>query len=297
MVFCRECGKKESQRLPIDKFSSLCVKCAETLATQATNGHQPTPVIDDNATLSAITFKDFRLWMQSVIQNTVQGEIKAALDKCTKDVESVKKELEESKKDVANLKTQVDSLKNEVAEISKENKDIKQTGVANLKYLINADRNLRKHNVMLFGVSENEDLVFKNEDGDETHRATSDDEKVAVLLLELGSDTAELSYFQRMGKPSGNPRPIKVILKSVTEAQKVISNSKNLNALEMNIYAKPDKTKKEAEEFKRIGKRKADLLLQHPTIDPQNPIVTLIKGVLRVNGTEVDRYNPVQSLF
>lgn len=296
-MFCRECGKKESQRLPIDKFTGLCQKCTETLAQQAAAGSQNIPAINDDATLSAITFKDFRLWMQSVIQNTVQGEIKAVLEKCTKDIEGVKKELAESKKDVANLTTKVNTLQNELAEITKENKDIKQTGVSNLKYLINSDRNLRKHNVMLFGVSENDDLVFKDNNGDESHRASDDDEKVAALLLHLESDTAELSYFQRMGKPNGNPRPIKVILKSVMEAQKVILNSKKLNGLEMNIYVKPDKTKKEAEEFKRIGKRKAELLLQHPTTDPQHPIVTLTKGVLRVNGTEVDRYNPVQSLF
>ena len=298
MVYCRECGKKETQRLPVDKFSGVCSKCTETLSNQATAaGQNNVPVIDDETTLSALTFKEFRLWMQTVIQNTIQGEIKAALDKCTKEIETVRKDLDESKKEVANLTTQVNTLKNEVAEITKENKNIKQTGDANLKYLINADRNLRKNNVMLFGVSETEELIFTNTDGVETHRASTDDEKVAALLFHLGSDTAELSYFQRMGKPSGNPRPFKVILKSVMEAQKVITNGKKLNELDMNIYVKPDKTKKEAEEFKRIGKRKAELLLLHPTTDPQNPIVTLTKGVLRVNGVEVDRYNPVQSLF
>ena len=96
---------------------------------------------------------------------------------------------------------------------------------------------------------------------------------------------------------SRNPRPFKVIMKSVVEAEKVMKNGEKLNELDMNIHVKPDKTKKEAEEFKRMGKRKAELLLQHPTIDPENPIVTLTKGVLRVNGAEVDRYNPVQSLF
>ena len=88
----------------------------------------------------------------------------------------------------------------------------------------------------------------------------------------------------------------------ITELQvksdmRIVNSAKKLNELDENIYVKPDKTKKEAEEFKRIGKRKADLLLQHPTTDPENPIVTLKKGVLRVNGVEVDRYNPVQSLF
>ena len=59
----------------------------------------------------------------------------------------------------------------------------------------------------------------------------------------------------------------------------------------------PDKTKKETEEFKRIGERKDDLLLQYPTTDPQNPIVTSRKGVLKGNGTEVVRYNSALSLL
>ena len=234
----------------------MYVQNARKTAQAAASGLPNMPAIDDEATLSAITFREFRLWMQSVIQNTIQVEIKAALDKCTKDIEGVKKDLGESKKEVAKLTTQVTTLKNELAEIAKENKNIKQTGDANLKYLINADRNLRKNDVMSFGVSENDELIFTNQNGDETHRASTDGEKVASLLLHLGSDPADLSYFQRMGRASDNPRPFKVIMKSVVEAQKVITNGKKLNELDMNIYVKPDKTKKEAEEFKRMVKRK-----------------------------------------
>ena len=120
---------------------------------------------------------------------------------------------------------------------------------------------------------------------------------MSTVLSHLQSDVSEVSYFHRLGKLGDKPRPVKVIFTSVSRAQAALSNSKNLNDWESRIYVKGDKTKSESEEYKRIGKRKSDLLLQHPTIDPQNPIVTLAKGVLKVNGTEVDRYNPIQSLF
>ena len=50
-------------------------------------------------------------------------------------------------------------------------------------------------------------------------------------------------------------------------------------------------------EFKRLGKEKEKLLAQYPTIDADNPRVTLSKGSLKVDGVEVDKYEPVQTLF
>ena len=61
-----------------------------------------------------------------------------------------------------------------------------------------------------------------------------------------------------------------------------------------NIYVKPDKTKGEQEEFQRIGKRKDALLAEY---DNDNERVILDKGVLFVDGVEVDRYKSVQTLF
>ena len=65
----------------------------------------------------------------------------------------------------------------------------------------------------------------------------------------------------------------------------------------MNIYVKPDKTKSEQNEFQRLGKKKEELLLKYPTVDVDNPRVTLKKGSLQVDGVEVDKYEPVQTLF
>ena len=150
---------------------------------------------------------------------------------------------------------------------------------------------------MIFGLLENDDLVIQNDAEEEIVRAVNDHEKVAAVLSHLESDISKTSYFHRLGAAGDNPRPIKVFFNSMKEAQTAISNSKNLNQLKEKIYVKADKTKSEAEEYKRIGKRKSELLLQHPTVDPNNPVVTLAKGILKVNGTEVDRYKSPQTLF
>ena len=81
----------------------------------------------------------------------------------------------------------------------------------------------------------------------------------------------------------------------------VLSKTSKLNELKTNsgknIYIKPDKTKSEVAEFQRLGKEKAKLLEKYPTIDEENPRVILKNGSLKVDGVEVDKYQPVQTLF
>ena len=81
----------------------------------------------------------------------------------------------------------------------------------------------------------------------------------------------------------------------------VLSKTSKLNDLKTNsgknIYIKPDKTKGEVAEFQRIGKEKAKLLEKYPTVDVENPRVILKNGSLKVDGVEVDKYQPVQTLF
>ena len=297
MGYCRECGKKESRKLPIDKFTSLCGKCAEKVAKTKENERQTE--IDDEEKFSDIPFKDFKAWIQFVISQSIEQEVTKACKNLNDQVNELKTKQKSTEKTVTELTTKLTALTATVTELSKEHKDTKNTGDSNLKYLINFDRNVRKHNMMIFGLSERDDIQIEVNDGDsQSLSASTDDEKVSAIVKFLNGDMSTVSRFYRMGKePGDKPRPIKVICKTVSDAQNLIKNSKNLKDLDINVYVKPDKTKKEAEEFKRIGARKAELLIKHPTTDPQNPIVKLEKGVLTVNGAEVDRYNPVQSLF
>ena len=51
------------------------------------------------------------------------------------------------------------------------------------------------------------------------------------------------------------------------------------------------------EEFKRLGKRKEQLIQEYPTTDENNPRIILKNGVLSLDGNEIDKYKPIQSLF
>ena len=107
----------------------------------------------------------------------------------------------------------------------------------------------------------------------------------------------------RLGKeaPADKPRPIKITFVEKWMSFDVLSHTSKLNELKenagKNIYIKPDKTKAEVAEFQRLGKKKEELLTKYPTVDEENPRVVLAKGSLRVDDVEVDKYQPVQSLF
>ena len=58
----------------------------------------------------------------------------------------------------------------------------------------------------------------------------------------------------RLGKKSDRPRPIKLMFDSHSKASSVIANSSKLKDLvDVKIYDKPDKTKKENDKFKATG--------------------------------------------
>ena len=125
---------------------------------------------------------------------------------------------------------------------------------------------------------------------------------MCVLVEHMGcSDNLVIIDSFRLGKAgSGKPRPIKITFSTKNITASVLSKTAKLKELKnegLNIYIKPDKSKGEVAEFQRLGKRKDELLKDYPSVDEENPRVTLQKGSLKVDGVEVDKYEPVQTLF
>ena len=78
----------------------------------------------------------------------------------------------------------------------------------------------------------------------------------------------------------------------------ILRAAKNLKDLQNHtIYIKPDKTKSEVAEYRRLGQRKIDLEKDYPVATGDDPRVVLEKGVLKVDGVKVDEFKSVQSLF
>ena len=98
--------------------------------------------------------------MNDNIQKLVQEEVQNKTAKLTGELQTTKKELKQVKTDLSEAKRKLDEVNTAI----KSNLDdvTKLNGVSsnNLKYLVNRDRNIRKSNIMVFGVPENETLII-----------------------------------------------------------------------------------------------------------------------------------------
>ena len=206
-----------------------------------------------------------------------------------------RKSLKTAHEKIAELSTKVDTLKTNLREVTEANVNLEKTSGNNLKYLINLDRNSRRSNVILFGVSETEDLVINEVS------ARSDKEKIDALLkfIEVHEEVEVLRYYRLGKEPEGEERrrPVKVELKNSEMVSLILANAKKLRPLNQKLFFKPDKTKKEREEYQRLLKKKETLMLSHPTEEGAPDRVVLAKGVLTVDGAVNDRYMTLQTLF
>ena len=137
MVFCRECGKKGTKNLLIDSFTSTCSNCLTKNPVSGKNS--AAVIIRDDTKLSDISFSQFKVWIQGVIQDTIQNELKLTLEKYSKDIESIKKDLHAEREKTTSLTTKIHTLTTELTELKTEHDHTKKLGEENLKYLINLD--------------------------------------------------------------------------------------------------------------------------------------------------------------
>ena len=256
--------------------------------------------LDESETLNNVTFGALKAWLTYTNNNLVAN----VEQRLTDNINSVKKELDESKKTVEKLEKELKEVKkstekipdieDKVKKLQESSGKQKTVGDNNLKYLINLDRNDRRQNVVLFGVPENGTDLDTN-----GTPSTTDQEKVNALSGFIGAPIETSSFF-RLGKPGddGKVRPIKVKCSSSEAATAILKEAKKLKDLPNHtIYIKPDKTKSEVAEYRRLGQRKIDLEKDYPVAAGEDPRVVLEKGVLKVDGVKVDEFKSVQSLF
>ena len=297
---CERCKKQATKNRILDA-TNICNECKKDEVDD--NSMETSPNLGDDKAMSDLTIGEFKAWLKCELSNSTRKIVREELQATTKALQDLKKEHNDLKKKVTDMEKRfeekVKKLEKDVADANEENNKLKVVSNNNLKYLINHDRNRRKHNVMLFGVSENEEMKLG------TKTAKSDEDKTELLLDYIGcADSVERVDLFRLGKPRASdspPRPIKLTFASKENAFLVLSKASKLKGLldsdELNIYCKPDKSKSEQVEFQRLGKKKSDLLVQYPTPENGNPRVILEKGSLKVDGVEVDKFAPVQSLF
>ena len=295
MPQCATCSKKQ----PKLNTGNLCKDCFDK--ERVPDVEPQTVDVEDGQAVGEITFGQFKQWMKAEIHTLVQSIVVKELESTKKEFEELKKENKTLSKKLTDAETKLNnSVKVQGENVNKNTESCKNNKTVtdnNLKYLINLDRNARRKNVMFFGVPE--DGTDVTIDG---ITATSDSEKRDAVIRFMGIEgNLSITDFHRLGAPNPDKvRPMKIGFLTKETADSILSKSSKLKDLKnngMNIYVKPDKTKSEQNEFQRLGKKKEELLLKYPTEGDAPARVTLAKGSLKVDGVEVDKYEPKQTLF
>ena len=296
---CCQCAKKPTRNRIINPHTKVCNECAGGDENEPPQREAAAVEIDDNATLGETRFRDLKEWLQNElhtsIKQIVKEELKTELAEIRKNVSDLKGETKKNHDLAQGNSSRIDKLDTDMQQVKRQSIDDSTISKNNLKYLINLDRNERRQNIIFFGVPES-DLTLNDE------VIKTDLSKCNALLQVMGvreiCSNAIREIF-RLGKlddgDTEKRRPLKVKFLSSVPASAVLGAKEKLKDIHgENIYVNPDKTKGEQEEFQRIGKRKNDLLAEYGN-DKER--VKLDKGVLFIDGVEVDRYKSVQTLF
>ena len=259
---CTECGRKstKSGSRTVSEQTKICNECQPH---DISNGNR-TVTIDPNSKLSDLSFKEFTDWFKTEVEEVVKKKVDEATIEMRKDLEDTKKSVKTAHEKVTELNTKVDTLRTNLKEVTEENSNLRKISGNNLKYLLNMDRNIRRSNVILFGVSETEDLVMV---------AKGDDEKIEMLLSFIGvHNEVDIRCHTRLGKKTDDDqdqrRPLKIEMKNSEQVSLILINAKKLKPLNQKLFFKPDKTAKEREEYQRLLKRKEELEQAHLTEEP-----------------------------
>ena len=286
---CIDCGRKgtKSGSRTVHATTNKCNECVPN-QTEETGAVKPPAGIDPESTLGELSFSKFTTrFKQELLDDIIQKKVDEATKELRKDLDKTKSSVKTANEDIAKFKTKIDQLTSSLKDVQEENVKVRNTSANNMKYLVNHDRNVRRKNVILFGVSETEDMVIDGASG------KGDEDKIKRLFRYIGlGERMEMMNFVRLGKEQAereSPRPLKIELRNGEMASEIITNAKELKPLNMKIFFKPDKTLKEREEYQRLLNKKNELMISHPTEEGADNRVVLQKGVLTVDGVVTDR--------
>ena len=288
---CSDC-KKDCTKRVLDANTKLCPECLQKHNQLNANVVE----FGDDDSLGDIKFTDFKSWLtrelhvfyKNVVQEEVDKRIKPLNDELTK----LRKELTKTRESLNTSENAVTVLKDNVKTIKEKLDGVQNISNNHLKYLINHDRDKRKYGFLIMGLDEQTALNIND------NLAVSDDEKVGLIShYLLPEKSINVKDMFRLGIAGENIRPLKVLLEDKESVFALLKASKNLKDLKTTIYIKPDRTKSERAESDRLYKKFKKAGEDYPSDNPDQPRVTLAKGVLTVDGTEIDRYKSPQSLF
>ena len=147
------------------------------------------------------------------------------------------------------------------------------------------EKNVRLRNVVIGGLEEIEPLSVNE------HTASSDDEKVKLILNSLNMSDIDFVSCRRTGNkdygPQKHPRFLIVEFSKRSDRNAVKARGSQLQSIAelKDIRIKADLTKDERTEYKRLYDLRDSLSREYP-----GKTATVDKGVVKLDGQEIDKY-------
>ena len=156
-MFCKVCGKsdvKTGKHKRTVNENAICDRCLVTSENIAI------PVLDESTVIKDISVGEFRLWIQDIISNTLQSQVAKSAEWFNTELKQVKSELATTKDDLKAAEHKIVELEGNINDLKTKLTHTTTATENNTKYLINHDRNVRKLNIILFGIPEDNALLI-----------------------------------------------------------------------------------------------------------------------------------------
>ena len=201
--------------------------------------------------------------------------------------ETVNKIESSSKKAEKELTTTETKLKN----LEEKNEKLKKVLIKQQTELSNQEKNVRRRNIVIGGLDETKPLSVNE------HAASSDDDKVKLILSSMNLNNIDFVRCRRTGKHdpgSRHPRFLIVEFSKHSDRNAVKAGEAKLESIPelQGIRIKADLKKDERAEYKRLYDFRDQLLRENPS-----RLAMVDKGVLKLDGQEIDRYKTPSLVF
>ena len=265
-MFCCKCAKKATRNRTIDNITKVCSDCVTAGGADVVAGASAISLIDDEATLDAVKFSDYKAWMLSQL-NPIHEDIKI---------------LKESAAEVQRQKLQIDLLQKRCDKHEETIETLKGVIAQQQRSLRFQDSEVRQKNLIVSGISES-DIT----DSGGTYK--NDEEKIAALFREMGTQLPAGYAIERLGKPSDQyARSIKLNVVSKTNRTDIAKKSNELRTKQVpwnKVYVNYDLHPADLEENKRLRRKKKALQNLEENKDKE---IKIEKGNLMMDGNIVD---------
>ena len=308
MPQCSKCPTKQSKL----NIGDLCTSChrkgkdhddEDSAQTQTTMSEIAGVSLSDIEALPDLAFADMNQPLTTgAMLKIIAGAMKPIHDRLDDHEKRIIK-LEEGQKETAETVQKVENesknaekrltvTETKIKNLEEKNDKLKKVVIKQQSQIAIQEKNIRLRNVVIGGLDEEKDLSVNN------NAASTDNQKVKLILSALNLDHIDFVRCRRTGNqdqgPQKRPRFLIVEFSKPSDRNEVKASGSQLQGIPelKDIRIKADLTKDERAEYKRLYDLRDQLSKDNP-----GKVAIVDKGVVKLDGQEIDKYKTPSSGF